>query len=74
MAQLDWYKGPTLIENLDNFKLPKRGINKPLRICVYDYYKQTEGNLIGDCIQAKVESGIVKDKDQLLLMPLNQIV
>ena len=34
-----WYHGPTLIETLDNFKLPKRSTNKPLRVCVYDYYK-----------------------------------
>lgn len=34
-----------------------------MRICVYDYYKQTEGTLIGDCIQAKIESGIAKEKD-----------
>lgn len=30
-----------------------------------------EGNLMGDCIQAKVESGIIKEKDELLLMPFN---
>jgi hypothetical protein len=42
-----------------------------MRVCVYDYFKSNEGNLIGDCIQAKVESGIIKEKDALVLMPLN---
>lgn len=73
-ALAEWYQGPTLIETLDNFKLPKRSSNKPLRVCVYDYFKQTEGNLVGDCIAAKVESGIIKERDQLVLMPLNHIV
>ncbi len=71
---VEWYAGHTLIEHLDNFKLPKRSMNKPLRVCIYDYFKQTEGNLIGDCVQAKIESGIIKDRDSLILMPLNQLV
>ena len=32
------------------------------------------GNVIGDCVQAKVESGILKEKDELLLMPFNILV
>jgi len=32
-----------------------------------------DGNLMGDCISAKVESGIIKEKDELLLMPYNTI-
>jgi translation elongation factor EF-1alpha len=54
--------------------VPKRQISKPLRIGVYGYFKAMEGSLIGDCISAKVESGIVKEKDELLLMPFNTIV
>lgn len=45
-----WYQGPTLIELLDQFKVPKRTISKPLRVGVYDYYRGMEGNLMGDCI------------------------
>jgi translation elongation factor EF-1alpha len=62
------------VQALDNMKAPKRSSNKPLRVCVYDYYKQTEGSLLGDCIQVKVESGIVKERDVLQLMPLNHPV
>jgi translation elongation factor EF-1alpha len=47
--------------------MPSRAIHKPLRICVYDYYTSTSGNLMGDCLSVKVESGIVKEKDELLL-------
>ena len=41
---------------------------------MYDYYKAMEGNLMGDCVQAKVESGIIKEKDEVLLMPFNLFV
>lgn len=71
---VSWYKGPNLVEVLDNMKAPKRSSNKPLRVCVYDYFKQTEGTMLGDCIQAKVDSGIIKEKDTLQLMPLNHPV
>ena len=30
--------------------------------------------MIGDCIQAKIESGIVKHRDSLILMPLGHLV
>lgn len=62
-----WYKDKCLIEYLDSFKLPTRGINKPLRVSIFDYYKSDMGNVIGDCVQAKVESGIIKQKDELIL-------
>jgi elongation factor 1 alpha-like protein len=45
-----WYHGNSLIQQLDSFKVPKRSVFKPLRVCVYDYYKAMEGNLMGDCI------------------------
>ena len=45
-----------------------------MRVCVYDYFKQTEGSIIGDCIQAKVESGIIRERDTVVLMPLNHPV
>lgn len=44
---------------------------KPTRLCIYDYYINNTGNLIGDCISGKLESGIIKEKDELILMPLN---
>jgi elongation factor 1-alpha len=31
-ANLPWYKGPTLIEALDNIQPPKRPLDKPLRL------------------------------------------
>lgn len=71
IPELNWYQGESLTQILDELKLPKRNIHKPLRVSIYDYFKATEGNLIGDCISAKIESGVIKEKDHLILMPLN---
>ena len=37
--KLPWYKGPTLIEALDNVHAPKRPTDKPLRVPIQDVYK-----------------------------------
>lgn len=34
-----WYRGPTLLEALDNIDPPKRATDKPLRIPLQDIYK-----------------------------------
>lgn len=69
-----WYEGPCLVEMLDTFSLPQRNIQKPLRVCIYDYYKASIGTLIGDCVSVKIESGILKERDEVVLMPHNIIV
>ena len=38
-TNLPWYKGPTLLEALDNLHAPKRPTDKPLRVPVQDVYK-----------------------------------
>lgn len=61
-----WYEGPTLLEVLDNFEVPPRDANGPLRIPVLDKMKDR-----GTIIFGKVESGTVKVGDQLNLTPSN---
>jgi len=34
-----------------------------------DYVARTKGEMIGDVVQAKVESGIIHEKDSIMLMP-----
>merc|ERR1712072_999144 len=36
---MTWYKGPTLLESLDQAKPPKRPVDKPLRLPLQDVYK-----------------------------------
>jgi len=64
-----WYEGPSLVDILDTFSPPLRNSHKPLRICIYDQYSQSAGSILGDCVSVKVESGIIKEKDEVLLMP-----
>lgn len=63
---IDWYKGPTLIEAIDNFKVPKRPYKKPLRIPVQDVY-QISG--IGTVPVGRVETGVLKKGTMLTFAP-----
>jgi len=64
-----WYSGPSLFELLDELTVPQRIINKPQRVTVMEYFQKAAGTLIGDCVQVKIEAGIIQDKDQLMMMP-----
>jgi elongation factor 1-alpha len=56
-ANLSWYKGPTLLEALDQIIPPKRPVEKPLRIPLQDVYKIGG---IGTVPVGRVETGILK--------------
>jgi len=54
---LPWYKGPTLLESLDNLVPPKRPSEKPLRLPLQDVYKIGG---IGTVPVGRVETGVLK--------------
>jgi elongation factor 1-alpha len=54
---LDWYKGPTLLEALDKINKPRRPSNKPLRLPLQAVYK-IRG--IGTVPLGRVETGVLK--------------
>jgi len=54
---LPWYKGPTLLEALDQITEPKRPTDKPLRVPLQDVYKIGG---IGTVPVGRVETGILK--------------
>ena len=56
-TNLDWYKGPTLLEALDQVSVPKRPSDKPLRLPLQDVYKIGG---IGTVPVGRVEIGIIK--------------
>ncbi|KAK6163273.1 hypothetical protein DH2020_000137 [Rehmannia glutinosa] len=56
-TNLDWYKGPTLLEALDLISEPKRPSDKPLRLPLQDVYKIGG---IGTVPVGRVETGIIK--------------
>jgi elongation factor 1-alpha len=54
---MTWYKGPTMIEALDDIKPPKRPSDRPLRLPLQDVYKIGG---IGTVPVGRVETGILK--------------
>ncbi|RZR78433.1 hypothetical protein BHM03_00003778 [Ensete ventricosum] len=56
-TNVDWYKGPTLLEALDMVQEPKRPSDKPLRLPLQDVYKIGG---IGTVPVGRVETGILK--------------
>lgn len=65
-ANMPWYKGPCLLEALDNVTPPKRPIDKPLRIPIQDVYKIGG---IGTVPVGRVETGVVKPGMNAMFAP-----
>jgi len=56
-ANMAWYKGPILLEALDNVSPPERPTDKPLRLPLQDVYKIGG---IGTVPVGRVETGVLK--------------
>merc|ERR1719375_1817960 len=56
-TNMNWYKGPYLLEALDNCNPPKRPVDKPLRLPLQDVYKIGG---IGTVPVGRVETGMIK--------------
>lgn len=67
-ANMPWYKGPTLLEALDNVIEPKRPMDKPLRLPLQDVYKIGG---IGTVPVGRVETGILKPGMVVTFAPAN---
>jgi len=67
---MGWYKGPTLLEALDNIVPPKRPTDKPLRVPIQDVYKIGG---IGTVPVGRVETGIIKKNMQVIFSPSGHI-
>lgn len=64
-----WYNGPSLLERIDNFKPPKRELEKPFRFCVSDVYK---GMGTGINLTGKLEAGKIRNGDKIVVMPAGE--
>ncbi|XP_011270409.1 hypothetical protein CAOG_08779 [Capsaspora owczarzaki ATCC 30864] len=64
-----WYSGPTLVEQIDQFQPPERPIDKPLRFSVNDIFSRPNS---GVSLGGKVISGSVQIGDKVLIAPINQ--
>ena len=65
--KMNWYGGPTVLEALDTFEPHASNNKKPLRFCVQDVYMWGKRIIAG-----KVESGIMKKGDNIILLPSNE--
>jgi elongation factor 1-alpha len=63
---MTWYKGPTLVQALDNFTVPAKPVDKPLRLPIQDVYTITG---VGTVPVGRVETGVMKVGDQIIIMP-----
>eukprot|EP00919_Chromeraceae_sp_WS-2016_P071028 GHVR01168278.1.p1 GENE.GHVR01168278.1~~GHVR01168278.1.p1 ORF type:complete len:116 (-),score=11.66 GHVR01168278.1:171-518(-) len=63
---MPWYKGPSLIEALDNLATPERPTKKPLRVPINDVYK-IEGH--GTVVVGRIETGVMKEKMNITIAP-----
>ena len=63
-----WYKGPTLVEQVDLFVPPQKPTGLPMRVPVQDVYTITG---IGTVPVGRVETGILKIGEKIVFMPEN---
>ncbi len=65
-TKMPWYKGPTVLEQLDLFKEPEKPTNLPLRMPLQDVYEITG---IGTVPVGKIETGIMKVGQKVIALP-----
>ncbi len=61
-----WYKGPTILEALDQFTEPDKPTTLPMRIPIQDAYTISG---IGTVPVGRIETGIMKPGDKVVFMP-----
>ncbi len=64
--KMPWYKGPTLLEQFDNFSEPKKPTDLPLRMPIQDVYEITG---IGTVPVGKIETGVMKVGQKVKILP-----
>ncbi|MFA5992907.1 MAG: translation elongation factor EF-1 subunit alpha [Candidatus Pacearchaeota archaeon] len=64
--KMSWYKGPTVMEQLDLFSAPEKPTGLPLRMPVQDVYEITG---IGTVPVGKIETGIMKVGHKIIVLP-----
>ena len=64
--KMAWYKGPTIMEQFDQFPEPKQPTELPMRMPVQDVYEITG---IGTVPVGKIETGIMKIGQKAIVLP-----
>jgi len=64
--KMGWYKGPTVMEQLDLFKEPEKPVDLPMRMALQDVYEITG---IGTVPVGKIETGVMKVGQKVVILP-----
>jgi elongation factor 1-alpha len=64
--KMPWYTGPTLIDAIDQFEIPPKPTNKPLRVPIQDAYRIKGTGVVP---VGRVETGILKKGDKIIIQP-----
>jgi bifunctional enzyme CysN/CysC len=64
-ANTPWWKGPTVVETLDEFKVSEPPHGQPLRFAIQDVYRFDERRILA----GRIESGSLKVGDRLVFSP-----
>jgi elongation factor 1-alpha len=67
--KMPWYKGPILIEAINNLNPPEKPTELPLRLPIQDVYNITG---IGVVPVGRVETGVMKIGDQVIVVPARE--
>lgn len=59
-----WYTGPSLLEYLNDMKMPERKINAPFMMPISAKYRD-----MGTMVEGRIESGVIKKNGSYVLMP-----
>jgi len=68
-ANMPWWKGATVLETLDEFKVAGLPNEQPLRFPIQDVYRFDERRILA----GRIESGTLKVGDRLLFSPRNKL-
>jgi elongation factor 1-alpha len=68
-ANMPWYKGPSLLDALENLKVPEKPTDKPLRLPIQDVYSITG---IGTVPVGRIETGVMKVGDKVIFLPADK--
>ncbi len=64
--KMPWFTGPTLLEAINNLKVPQKPTELPLRMPIQDVYNITG---IGVVPVGRIETGVMKINDKVIAVP-----
>lgn len=59
------------MELIAGLEMPPRPIDKPFRMTITNIFESQFGKLRGHCLSGKVEGGVLKKDEKLIILPLD---